>query len=241
MKINLLLKKEEIDVEKIDQTKVAVVLDVLLATTSITAALSEGASSVIPVLNEAEARAEREKHDERDVCLSGEYAGIVLDGFLNPAPSLLCEHVKGKKVILSTTNGTVAIRNTANAKKTYIVSLLNGQAVAEKIKNEYNGETILVVCSGSSNQFCLEDYYGAGYFIQQLIHLCKDKELEMTDSARSAALFYEGFSQQSERILRESRVGQLLNKAGLEKDVKYASEKGKVTIVPQLDGCQIIG
>lgn len=240
MKINLLMKKEEIDHEKIDQTKIAIVLDILLATTTITAALSEGAECVIPVLDDQEARAEGKKHDEKDICLTGEYAGMVIDGFNNPAPSLLLDHVRGKKVILSTTNGTVAIRNVADAKKTYIASLLNGQAVAEEIVKQYNGETILVVCSGSSGQFCLEDYYGAGYLINKLIQLYGEGKIDLTDSARSAALFYERFSEDSERILGESKVGQMLNHFGLEADVKYASQKGKINLIPRLIGKKVV-
>src|SRR5699024_10200443 len=131
MKINLLMKKEEIDTEKIDQTKIGVVLDILMATTSITAALAEGAKSVIPVLNEAEAISEKKKYNVKGVCIGGEAGGFVIDGILTPVPLSLCKYVQGKKVILSTTNGTVAILSTLQAKKTYIASLLNSVAVAK--------------------------------------------------------------------------------------------------------------
>src|SRR5699024_6886795 len=102
MKINLLMKKEEIDTEKIDQTKIAVLLDILMATTSITSAVAEGAKSVIPVLNEAKAMSEKKKYNAKEVCIAGEAGVFVRDGFLTPVLLSLCKYVQGKKVILST-------------------------------------------------------------------------------------------------------------------------------------------
>lgn len=240
MKINLLMKKEEIDHEKMDDTKIAVVLDILMATTSITAALAEGAECVIPVLNASEAKNEKKKYADEEVCLAGEDGGLVIDGFLNPVPSLLCQHVSDKKVILSTTNGTIAIRGAAKAKTTYAASLLNGAAVAEDIVNYYNGETILIICSGSSNQFCVEDFYGAGYFIEELMKLTDKDQLELTDSANSAALFYNAFSHQTASILKQSKVGQMLVEAGFEKDIEFTCKKNTVDLVPKLRGRRIV-
>ncbi len=234
------MKKEEINHEKIDDTKIAVVLDILMATTSITAALAEGAECVVPVLNESEAKSEKKKYDDEEVCLAGEDGGLVIDGFLNPVPTSLCQHVSGRKLILSTTNGTIAIRGAAKAKTTYAASLLNGAAVAEDIVNHYNGETILIICSGSSNQFCLEDFYGAGYFIEELTKITDKDQLELTDSANSAALFYNAFSNQAESILNQSKVGQMLVKAGFEKDIEFTCKKNTVDLVPKLRGQRII-
>ena len=241
MKINLLMKKEEIDHKKIDDTKIAVVIDILMATTSITAALAYGADSVIPVLNETEAIIEKKKYYEREVCLAGEDGGLVIDGFLNPVPSSLCSHVPGKKVILSTTNGTIAIRAAAQAKKTYAASLLNGAAVAEEIVNQYRGETVLIICSGSSKQFCLEDFYGAGHLINELMKLTDKKQLDLTDSAAGAALFYNAYINDAEWVLKGAKVGQMLMKAELQEDIEFTSNKNTLIVVPKLSGHQIIG
>lgn len=240
MKINLLMKKEEIDHKKIDHTTIAVVIDILMATTTITAALSEGADSVVPVLNESEARKEKQKYGDEEVCLAGEDGGVVIDGFLNPVPSLLCKHVAGKKVVLSTTNGTIAIRSAAHAQVTYASSLLNSGAVAQDIVRNYNGETILIICSGSSNQFCLEDFYGAGHLINELMKITDNKQLALSDSAEGAALFYNAFSNQPESILNKSSVGQMLKKAGLEQDIKYTCQKNTVNLIPKLKEQQMM-
>lgn len=239
MKINFLIKKEDIDHEKVDDSKIAVVLDILLATTTITASLDGGADYVIPVLDEHEARLEQKKYNSGETCLVGESGGVVIDGFMNPVPSLLCPHVAGKKVILSTTNGTVAIRAAAPAKTTYIASLLNSGAVASDLIENYQDETILVICSGSADQFCLEDFYGAGYFITQLLEMAGGDTVDMTDSARAAALFYEGYSHQEVDILSESKVGHMLIKAGFTDDIHFTCKKDTVDLVPVLTGDRI--
>lgn len=82
-KIHLLLKKEEIDEQKISENKVAVVFDILLATSTITSALEFGAKQVIPVLNGTDAEKIASTMNGEDCVLVGEYQGKTIDGFLN--------------------------------------------------------------------------------------------------------------------------------------------------------------
>ncbi|GAB4072817.1 2-phosphosulfolactate phosphatase family protein [Barrientosiimonas marina] len=238
MKIHLLWKKEEIDEYQISGNKIAVVFDVLLATSTIASCLASGAKEVIPVLDKREAldKAKTLNHASADdVLLAGESDGLTIEGFLNPVPSALNERVSGKTVILSTTNGTVAIRQAASAKKVYTASLLNGAAVGKRIVNAYEDETIVVVCSGSRNTFCLEDYYGAGYFVTCLINEFGQENVDLTDSALSATLLFEHMSDQAVSILEQSAVGGMLSKYGLYDDVAYVSQLGKLDVVPLLN------
>ena len=55
-KVHVLTKKEELDTVRV-QGKVVVVLDILFATTTMVTALAKGALEVLPVLDEATARA----------------------------------------------------------------------------------------------------------------------------------------------------------------------------------------
>src|SRR5690625_5028500 len=184
-----------------NEDKLAVVFDVLLATSTIAACLSYGAKRVIPVLDKAGAMTESMNFAKEDVCLVGEYDGKTIDGFLDPTPLSLQENVAGKTVVLSTTNGTVAIRNAASAKKVYIASLLNGAAVARRVMETFADETIVLICSGSKNQFCIEDFYGAGYFLEQLMNGYAHTEVNLTDSARAAYLFYKNMTDSPSNVL----------------------------------------
>jgi 2-phosphosulfolactate phosphatase len=237
-KLHLLMKKEEVD-EELIKDKIAVVFDVLLATSTITVGLHYGAKEVIPVMNGDEARREAEKHDTKNILLVGEYEGRTIEGFLDPNPRGLREKVAGKSVILSTTNGTVAIRKASEAKKVYVASLLNGQAVAHQIKAEHRDETIIIVCSGSSNAFCLEDFYGAGYFLDCLLQEEKE-QWELTDAAQAALYFYKGNSEKNERLLMESRVGQMISKVGFSEEVHYVAQRGVLSTVPYLKGNKVV-
>lgn len=232
-KIHLLLKKEEIDQVKMNGEKIAVVFDVLLATSTIVTALNYGAKEVIPVLNESEAIKEAKGRELGSYLLVGEYAGVTIKGFLPPNPLFLQEKVKGKTVILSTTNGTVAINKSANAKKVLIASLLNNHSVAKVLAENYKDETIVIVCSGSSGEFNVEDFYGAGSLIANLLKDSKDR-WELTDSAFAAYRFYLGAYENTEEILSKSRVGQMLEKYGFNNEIHFVSQHGIFNIVPFL-------
>lgn len=217
-----------------DENKIAVVFDVLLATSTIVSCLNFGAKEVLPVMNGKEAVRTASALRNKDIVLVGEYEGVTIEGFLSPAPSALKDQVRNKTVILSTTNGTIAIKNSAPAKEVYIASLLNGKAVSKRILEIYNKETIIIVCSGSSNQFCLEDFYGAGYFIQQLVNEYGLNNIDLTDSALAAKLFYDKLSDEAFQILSESRVGQMLHSYELPHDIDFVSQQGKLSIIPKL-------
>src|SRR6478752_2006561 len=132
-KVHVILKKEELLAKKLEG-KTVVIFDVLLATSTIAAALQQGAIEVIPVKNEEEARKKAETYKPDEIALVGEYRGKTIEFFFDPNPSTLKEHVQNKAVILSTTNGTVAIHNAEKAKHVYAASLLNGEAVTDAAK-----------------------------------------------------------------------------------------------------------
>jgi len=112
-KIHVLTKKEELDGVRVPG-KVVVVLDILFATTTMVTALAHGATEVIPVLDEAAARAESERYG--DCVVAGELYAETIAGFAHPAPLALLKHgIRGKTVVYSTTNGTVAMTQAAGA------------------------------------------------------------------------------------------------------------------------------
>ncbi|WP_335869024.1 2-phosphosulfolactate phosphatase [Bacillus sp. 2205SS5-2] len=238
-KIHLLTRKEEINSAKLTEGyKVAVVLDILLATTTITSVLFDGAREVIPVLNPAEARHINKTNPKGDYLLAGEDRAFPLKGFLYPSPILLRPFVKGKSILLSTTNGTVALRNAAVARKVFVASLLNNQAVSDAVKKIKGAETIVVICAGNSGEFCLEDFYGAGDFIHCLM---KDNEqiYSLSDAAKTALFFYQGTSKMVD-VLSASSVGQFLQKVSSFDEVLFASTKRNLPIVPILEDQKVV-
>ena len=186
-RVHVLTKKEELDSVRVGG-KVVVVLDILFATTTMVTALAHGAREVVPVLDEAAARAHASQLPASNPCvLAGELYAEVLPGFAHPAPLSLVEHgVAGKTVVYSTTNGTVAMMQAAGAARVYCGALLNARALAAHVVQRHPRDTVLVVCSGSGNNFNFEDFYGAGYFVE-----CFARELgrsaDLSDAASAKA------------------------------------------------------
>ena len=82
-KIHVLTRKEELDSVRV-AGKVVVVLDILFATTTMVTALANGALEVVPVLDEAAARAEAQRCREGCFVLAGELYAETLPGFAHP-------------------------------------------------------------------------------------------------------------------------------------------------------------
>ncbi len=225
------MKKEDIKEEKMAAgNKVAVVLDILLATTTIVSALKDGAKEVIPVLHSREALEAAKRFSQEEYILAGELDAKPIAGFEYPSPTKIRESIKGKTLILSTTNGTVALRRSVLADKVYIGSLLNNPAVASALQDLTEDHTILIICSGNSGETSLEDFYGAGHLIDCLL---KNGKYELTDAAKSALYFYRG-QDDSYEILLDSYVGGLLEKHNHHNDLKVAASRGITSVVPVL-------
>ncbi|USK35535.1 2-phosphosulfolactate phosphatase [Bacillus sp. F19] len=231
-KIHVITRKEEIDSVKMEN-KIAVVFDVLLATSAITTVLHHGALSVIPVLDGQQANERAKRLNKDEYILVGEYEGKTIEGFLDPNPSTLKDAAAGKKVILSTTNGTVAVHKSSSGLRVFACSLLNARAVSEKLIAENANETIVIVCSGSSGHFSLEDFYGAGYLIELLTSLA---DWDLSDSARTAKLFYEGNREDPVQVLSQSRVGKMLLRYGFGEEIQFISRRSCFDVVPILKG-----
>ncbi|MGG2088430.1 2-phosphosulfolactate phosphatase [Priestia aryabhattai] len=229
-KVHVILKKEELLAKKLEG-KTVVIFDVLLATSTIAVALQQGATEVIPVKNEEEAREKAKTYKPDDIALVGEYRGKTIEGFFDPSPSTLKQHVQNKTVILSTTNGTVAIHNAEKANHVYAASLLNGEAVASAVCQPSQDEIVLLVCSGSSNRFCLENLYGAGYFISCLLQF---KTFYLTDAAKASLLLYEAYEHSPVEILKHSAVGEMLTQYGSMEEIDFVSRKNVYSVVPKV-------
>jgi 2-phosphosulfolactate phosphatase len=231
-RIHVLTRKEELDSVRV-AGKVVVVLDILFATTTMVAALGHGATEVIPVCGEAQARTAGAGRADGSFVLSGELYAETLPGFAHPAPLALIEHgVKDKTVIYSTTNGTVAMTLAAGARRVYCGALLNARAVASHVLAQHARDALLVLCAGSGGNFNLEDFYGAGCLVDRVAGLL-GADADLSDAARTALAFYRGAS--APQVLLECRVGRMMVARGLAHEVEFACRFDAYPIVPLLE------
>jgi 2-phosphosulfolactate phosphatase len=131
--------------------------------------------------------------------------------------------------VYSTTNGTVAFTQTALAARVYCGALLNARRLAEHIVARHPSETVLIVCSGSGNNFNFEDFYGAGYFVECLrVHVA-----DLSDAAKAALAVYR--EAKAPAALLDCRVGQMMVARGLAHEVEFACRRDELPVVAALE------
>jgi len=145
-----------------------VVFDVLRATTTMLTALANGAAAIVPVAEISEALAIRGTRP--DVLLAGERDGIRIlrhltgsvDFDLGNSPrEFTPDKVAGKTIVMTTTNGTRALRACTGSKATFVASFVNLRVVAKHIE-AIAPKNLLLVCSGTHEEAAYEDTLGAG-------------------------------------------------------------------------------
>ena len=229
-KVHVLLKKEELDAQRLEG-KVVVVLDILFATSSIVTALAHGASEVIPAPDGDAARAAAGNFAPGSYVLSGELNADTLPGFVHPTPkALLAEGLAGRRLVYCTTNGTVALAKSQGAAHVYAAALVNGRAMVERIVRHHPESTVLIVCSGSADNFNLEDFYGAGYLVALFRRVLP--AAEYSDAALAAELLHDHCDGLD--ALRRARVGRMMLARGLDAEVAFAAQESCYDVVPSL-------
>ena len=144
---------------------IVIIIDVLRASSSICTAFANGAVSIIPVAEVAEAK----DYKSRGYLVAAERDGIVLDfaDFGNSPFNFTKEKVSGQTIVYSTTNGTTIINLTSSAFITVIGSFLNIGALTKwLIKQDRN---VLLQCAGWKNRFNIEDTVCAGAIAEILL------------------------------------------------------------------------
>ncbi|MFJ7308908.1 2-phosphosulfolactate phosphatase [Peribacillus frigoritolerans] len=238
-KIHVLTRKEDIDPSKLTHCT-AVIIDILLATTTIAATLYHGARELIPVMNQEEALELSVTLSDESYLLAGEKDGYPLAGFINPNPlELIKADLAGKTLILCTTNGTVAIKKSMTAKRVYTSSFPNGAEVAKQIRKDNDDSSVVIVCAGSKGNFSIEDFLGAGYLISELVRNGQ-QGWSLSDSAQAAVQLYQHQSQQIEQSLWNSATGTLLKNLGYSEVFPFVAKQGLLPVVPNLINDSIV-
>ncbi|WP_461207459.1 2-phosphosulfolactate phosphatase [Clostridium sp. DL1XJH146] len=218
---------------KIEKSKLSdksvVIIDVLRATSTIITALVNKAKCVIPVSTVEEGWEIHHKLEENSVILGGERKAVQIQGFTlgNSPLNYKEEKVKGKTVVITTTNGTIAIKESVGADNIYIGALLNAFSVAEKIfKDE---KDIVIICSGTNGDFSLDDAYCAGMIIDYIGKMAK---IELSDLAWTLRYIYKNNKNNPHTFLKNCRHYKILEDKGFHDDLKYCLQSNIYSVVP---------
>lgn len=227
MKVDVRFTIPELDASELGGATV-VVVDVVRATTTLVTALAAGAGPVFPAASAEEAIRLLQSLGREDTLLCGERKGLKPEGYdLGNSPREFTESaVRGKRLIMNTTNGTRAFRAAEDAERVVAAALVNLGAVAEAIAD---AERVVVLCAGRHDRFALEDAACAGALLLRLEE--QDVELEPGDAARSAIALASAQSL-DEAFLASTQAGQALRRLELEEDLAWCARTDEVPVVP---------
>lgn len=226
MKIDVILLPKEATAIDLADT-VCIVLDIFRATTSIVTAIANGCTRIAPALSIEDAQTLANQMGP--VLFAGERQSIKIDGYdFGNSPFEFCkDSVKDKSIVMTTTNGTIAIKAAQGAYRTLIGSFVNAKAVCTQAK-QY-GKDVVIVCAGTDGLFSLEDTLCAGLLVELL---GAESDLIMTDSAHGALLMYTAAKDNLIATAVKSRNGKRLQNLNRMDDVKYCFHTDLFNIVP---------
>jgi 2-phosphosulfolactate phosphatase len=219
--------------------RVALVIDVLRASTTVVAACAAGCRQVIPVADAESARERARRHPGGGALLAGERGGEPIAGFdLGNSPlEYTAARVGGRTIILTTTNGTAAMIAAAGADAAGVAALINLDAAIRWAVAQ--GRDITMLCSGETGRLSLEDAVCAGLLVDRL---AAEGPIDTTDGAMAALRVGQYYARDLSRLHRDSTWARKLTRAGRDADLAVCLAMTGVDTVPVLaDGAVIPG
>jgi 2-phosphosulfolactate phosphatase len=215
----VLIMQVSLSFERSFSKDVAIMVDVLRASTTITVAL-EKIPNIIPTLEIEEALAMAHEHQ---AFLAGERDGATVEGFDVGNSPLEIQELEGETLIITTSNGTRILEGISG--RTMIGSFINARAVAKKAL-EVATDHVEVVMAGVKGNFAIEDFLGAGEIISHM------QSEELDEMAQAACLAIEN-PEKVDQAVKNSRSAQNLKRLGFEKDVEFCLQRNRSKIVPE--------
>ena len=210
---------------------IAVVVDVLRATTSMIHALEAGCEAIVPCAEIDEARRAFEGFPSGAALLAGERQGVPIEGFdlANSPDTFNQETCGGRTLVMTSTNGTRAILASLGADRVLIAAFANLGATRSAIRAD--GRPVHVVCSGTDGLISLEDSMLGGA-------LAEGANLQ-NDEARIAARAWRdarsaGHDGSLASVLASGRGGHRVRSLGLGADLEAASRVDSIPIVAEV-------
>gem|GEM_PF-424606 len=213
---------------------IAVVVDVLRATSTVCSVL-EGGAKHVRIFNDYDLAKEQKLYNPKSL-ICGERNAEKYPGFdRNNSPSeLLSENLKGKDVVLCTTNGSSAMMETSKtADVTFVCSLLNLSAVAAEVGSmiRETGKDLTIICSGANGRIALDDLYVAGALIHKVIVEARLRGFETDDGVTLAKMIHGAFQRPMDALL-SSISGKILSSLSRTSDIALCAKVDLMKVVP---------
>lgn len=236
--INLYLSLAEINSEDV-RDRIAVVIDVLRASTSIITALHHGARSIIPVAKVETARNLAAKLRDSSVLLCGERNEMIIDGFdLSNSPiEYTNDRVRDKTIVFTSTNGAQLFDFARHAAQVFVGAFVNASVLYEHIAQ--SEADVALLCAGKNGRIGLEDVVCGGMIVDHLIERSANP-VELNDGAIAARILYQHYAENITEMLCQASHGKRLIEIGQEPDLKICGSIDAVGVIPVLSDNELI-
>ena len=232
--------RELIASEVADRT--VLVVDVLRATTTICAALHHGARAVVPAADAEDATRLQEVLGPSDVVLAGERNLVRIPGFrLGNSPGEMTEDVvRGKTLVMTTTNGTGALLGAAGAREVIVAAAVNLTVAGEYARQTLNErDDLLILCAGRDHGFGFDDAFIAGCLAVRALG-GRRRRKGLNDAALVSVDLVIRYRDRIERALALSRAGRELTARGFGDDVTAAAAVDAHPVLPVFQDRRIL-
>ena len=213
----------------------AIAIDVLRATTTISTALDAGAEAIQVFSDMEKLMQVSEQWLPEKRLRAGERGGATVAGCDLGNSPLDCtpERVQGRRLFISTTNGTRALQRVQDAPIVLAAALVNRKAVVEYILAQ-QPETIWLVGSGWEGSYSLEDTVCAGAIAHSLLAQldCPLEELAGNDEVVGAIALYAQWKDQLLAMFHQASHGKRLLRLGVVEDLKYCAQTDTLDVLP---------
>lgn len=217
------------------QGRTVFVIDILRAGTTICAALHHGARAVVPVASTEEALRLAQTLGNDETVLAGERNAIQISGFAlgNSPREMSAEVVRGKTVVMTTSNGTGALLAVASSPSVFLACAANFSLVSAHAHEAWaRQEDLLIVCAGREQRFALDDAYCAGRLVEAVLGGGRGRK-GLNDGAIATLDLVRRYGRKWERPLATSRAGRELTELGLKDDVTDAARVDAYPVLAQ--------
>lgn len=209
------------------EDKIVVVVDIFRATSTMVAALANGIESILSFADLEACRLMKEK----GFLIGGERNGLTAPGFEmgNSPVAYLSGEYSGRKLAMTTTNGTQAIEKSKGAFEILIGAFPNLQATVSYIQDQ--NKDVLIHCAGWKGHFNLEDSLYSGALVKSLESTHESSE----DGAMAMSLLFEKVGHNLKGFLSQASHAKRLQNHGIEEDIDFCLTLDLYEIVVKLD------
>ena len=169
------------------------------------------------------------RNSKEEFMLGGERDALKIEGFnySNSSLEYTRDTIEGKTLVMTTTNGTKAIKGCVGASSILIGAMLNAKSIARRLV-ELNKD-VVIVNAGTYGEFSIDDFLCSGYIIDCVIKLV---ETELSDIAITSHYIYKN-NEDIFSFIKYASHYKRITELGLTADLEYCCRKDIIDNVPE--------